>query len=91
MPINPKKLEEMAILRDNISEFIKDVSTPIKKEHSGNIERYLDKFIKFPGTLSIVSIFFVNSNLVQNHNVALFGIVLIILSLIIALNVFRVS
>ena len=91
MIIDQKKLDDMRELQDRVISFIKDTSTPIKKEHSDNIEKYLDKFIKFPGSLSVISVFFVSSDLVQNYTLALFGVGLIISSLLVALNVFRVS
>ena len=81
----------MKALQEGISLFIEKTSTPIKKLHSDNIEKYLDKFIKFPGSLSIVSIFFISSDLVHNYTIALLGVVLIITSLLIALNVLRLS
>ena len=91
MAIDQKTLEKMMELRDKVSEFIKETSTPVKKQHSDNIEKYLDKFIKFPGSLSVISVFFVSSDLVQNYTLAILGVGLIILSLLIALNVFRLS
>ncbi len=91
MAIDQKKLDNMRELQDRVVSFIKDTSTPIKKEHSDNIEKYLDKFIKFPGSLSVISVFFVSSDLVQNYTLALFGVGLVISSLLVALNVFRIS
>jgi len=91
MSIDQKQLDNMVELRKNLSEFIKNTSTPIKKQHSDNIIEYLDKFIKFPGSLSIISVFFVSSDLVQNHNLALSGVGLCISSLLVAMNVLRIS
>lgn len=91
MEIDQKTLNEMIQLRDKVSKFIRDTSTPIKKQYSDNIKEYLDKFIKFPGSLSIISVFFVSSDLVQNYTLALFGVGLVISSLLVALNVFRLS
>lgn len=91
MGTDNEKIKEMVNLREKTSTFIEKVSTPLKNQYSINIERYLDKFITFPGSLSVVSIFFVSSDLVQSHNTALFGVFLIVSSLLIALNAFRVS
>lgn len=81
----------MAVFRDECSVFIKDESTPVKKKHSENVEKYLEKFINFPGALSIFSIFFISTELIKNRSLALFGVVLIITSLLIAINIFRQS
>ena len=48
---------EMSVLVEKCRNFIKDISTPIKKEHSRDIKVYLEKFIQFPGGLAIVSVF----------------------------------
>jgi len=87
--MNEELLKEMEQMRTKCSGFIKDVSTPIKKQHGDDIEKYLETFIKFPGALSVVSIFFTSSSLVKNINFAILGMILIVSSLLIALNIFR--
>ena len=83
------KLEEMQDLADKCSEFIKNVSTPIKRQHSEEVEKYIDRFIKFPGVSVVVSILFTSSDLVTHPSIALFGMVFIVSSLLVALNIFR--
>jgi hypothetical protein len=83
------QIKKMSALRDRCSLFLKDVSAPIKKQHIGDIEKYLERFIAFPGAISIVSIFFPSSELVKNHTLAIIGTLTIIISLLVALNIFR--
>lgn len=91
MSLTARQIEEFISLRKKTNSFIKEVTSPAKKIHSDNIENYLDRFIKFPGGMGLISIIFSNSTLVKNQPFAVFGIILIFISLIVALNVFRMQ
>ena len=82
-------VDEMGEIRKKCASFIRDTSTPIKKQHMDDIKKYLERFIAFPGGLSVVSIIFTSSSLVKNQWLAILGFVIIISSLLIALNIFR--
>lgn len=87
--MNESKLNDMNDLAENCSRFIKDVTAPIKKQHSEEVEKYIDRFIKFPGASFVVSILFGASDLVAHPSVALLGMVFVALSLLVALNIYR--
>jgi hypothetical protein len=89
--ITPEKFIEMKTLQEKCNTYLKETTLPIKRQHSENVEKYLNNFIKFPGALSIVSVFFVSSDLVKNPIFALIGIIFIIISLLISLNAMRKS
>ncbi len=89
--ITTEKFTEMKTLQERCNTYLRETTLPIKREHSENVEKYLDKFIKFPGSLAVVSIFFTSSNLTKHPDIALVGIFFIILSLLIALNAMRSS
>jgi hypothetical protein len=91
MSISSEKLKEIQDLRDKCSGFIKNITFPIKKQHSDEVEKYLDRFIKFPALASIVSILFTPSGFVQTPELAIIGTIIILTSSILALNIFRIS
>lgn len=91
MNISIEKLKEMEELRDRCSDFIRNTSTPIKKQHTDDIKEYLDRFIKFPALTSVVSVIFTSSELVQSPKMAVIGMIFILTSFVIALNIFRVG
>lgn len=91
MTIPIEKLEEIQDQKNKNSDFLKDSYFPIKKQHSDDIEKYLDRFITFPGFTSIISVVFTSSEFVKTPEFAIIGMILIISSLIIALNILRVS
>ena len=83
-------LKQMLEMQKRTHHYMRQIQ-PKKKQHFDEFERYLGDFIKFPGSLSVISIFFTSSSLVLNKNLALVGAGLIVLSLIIVLNIFRVQ
>lgn len=83
------RIKEMKDLADKCSDFIKKTSTPIKRRHSEEVEKYIDRFIKFPGVSIVASILFTSSDLVVHTSIALLGTLLIMSSLLVALNTFR--
>lgn len=89
MSFSKNEFDEMVSLRDKCNAFIKNVIKPIKTLHSDNIEKYLDRFIKFPALTSVVSVIFTSSHLVKNPSFALMGMLLVVVALLIALNIFR--
>lgn len=91
MTISIEKIKEMQELRNKCSDFIKNTTFPIKKQHSDDIEKYLDRFIKFPASASIASIIFTPLSCVKNPALAFIGMIFILVSLMVALNIFRVS
>jgi hypothetical protein len=86
--ITEQKLKDFEDFKNKTNVFIKGI-IPIKTAHSESIERYFDRFIKFPGALGIVSIFFANSDMVTSPKLAILGTIFITISILVALNVFR--
>lgn len=79
----------MKLFEEKCRNFISSVSAPAKKERRDYIDKHVDNFVKFPGSLSVVSILFASSELVESESLALFGFSLVTISLLIALNISR--
>ncbi len=87
--MNEYLIKDILEMENKCRKFIKDTSTPIKKQHGENIEKYLERFIKFPGATSVVSVLFTSSTIVKSSNIAILGMVFIFTSFLIVLNIFR--
>jgi hypothetical protein len=85
------KLHEIQEQVKKNSVFLKETTLPIKQQHSDNIEKFIKKFIAFPGGTSIVSAFFTSSEIIVNKNLAIAGSFLIFSSLFVSLYLYLKS
>lgn len=87
--MNTEDMHGMLEMKEKCGDFIKEMHATIFKQHGDNFEKYLERFIQFPGALGVASILFISSDLVKNRTLAITGMLLVITSLLIALNIFR--